>query len=139
MNRKSSSKGKPVSAELQKQLTEIFNSLPVRVLSKSEVEYRNLVKYFTSVTEHINHQLSWFGVRLANPSHETETQKFKFRPNSDLSMPTETLAEIFVNEILIGFGSDNIKEFTVVELIPVPCDGELSVVFRGKWELKGEL
>ena len=137
MNRKSSSKGKPVSAELQKQLTEIFNSLPVRVLSKSEVEYRNLVKYFTSVTEHINHQLSWFGVRLANPSHETETRTLNFRPRSDLSMMPEALAEIYVNEILVGFGSDNIKEFTVAGLNPVPYpNGVLKVLIKGKWESK---
>ena len=131
MSKKSSTKGKPVSAEKQERLTEIFNSLPVYVSSKNEIEYFNLV------TEHINHQLSWFGVRLANPSHETETRTLNFRPRSDLSMMPEALAEIYINEILVGFGSDNIKEFTVAGLNPVPYpNGVLKVLIKGKWESK---
>jgi hypothetical protein len=132
MSKKSSaSAGKPVSPEKQEELDAIFQGLSPRLVPPNEL------KYLESVVAHINKQMTAWGIPLADPQHETESRCLKFRSPGDLSMPPQSLAEIYVNEILVGFGSENIKEFTVVELLGFQDpDGKLTVLLRGKWESK---
>ena len=132
MSKKSSaSAGKLVSPEKQEELEAIYHALSLNLVPPDEQ------KYLESVVSHINQQITAWGIPLANPNHETESRRLRFRAPGDLSMSTQSLAEIYLNEILVGFGSENIKEFTVVALIGFhDPDGKLAVLLRGKWELK---
>jgi hypothetical protein len=133
MSKKSSSQGKPVSPEKQAELDEVYNALKESGVfgSKSQMDY------FKLVTEYANQQMVEFGIQLADPELETETRSFKFQAPDDLSMPPKSLAEIYVNEILVGFGSENIKQFTVVNIIGLTSyNNRISAVLRGKWESK---
>lgn len=133
MNKKSSSTGIPVSPEKQQELNAVFNALTSNGQNLPGPD-KNEIKYFAKVAEHMNHQITQWGIPLADPANEIESRSFDFKLPLDLSIAPESVADIFVSEILVGW--KNIKEFTVTGLYGIRGPDNIAVLLKAKWELK---